>query len=123
MIPKFLSYLKKDEYYKKTITFKSWNSIVFTRSDNDNLYIYCFGTNNIKKGTYSIEKDFKIQTFPITKASNINYLTISVSAVSNISVYDWGISLSAKRSEITNINDGDYIGMALVGTDLIIKSN
>lgn len=103
-----------------TVNYPSWHSIVLTRSDDNWINIMLYGSNNIKKGTYSIDGDFKIYAI---RSSGNQELTIPKSAISSISRRDWGFELNVNRNKISG-DSGGYNGIAIVsGGNLTLRSS
>lgn len=104
---------------KSEINYGSWHSIVFTRSDNDYLYIMLYGSSCLKEGTYSIANNFSIVAYGTTNGT----LTIPTSAIKGVTRRDWGFEVVINRSGITGITSGQYNGIAIVSdATLTLKS-
>lgn len=103
---------------KSEINYDNWHSVVFTRSDNDYLYIMLYGSDCLKEGTYSIPNSFALVTYGTTSGT----LTIPASAIKGVSRRDWGFEVVVKRSGITGITSGQYNGTAVVSDGTLTLS-
>lgn len=105
---------------KTQISFPAWHSMCLTRSDPNNIVLMLFGTEQLKKGLYSLEAgSFSIMTYGTTNST----ITAPVSAVTSINRRDWGFELVLARSGIEGATTGGYHGVAVISNGTLkIKS-
>lgn len=94
---------------KEQIQYRSWHSIILTRSDSSWLNLILYGSNHLREGNYSIANDFKLVTYGTTNSD----LTIPTSAIDTITRHDWGFEVAIKRSEIIGDSGNEYDGIAI----------
>lgn len=95
---------------KSEIVYSNWHSVVLTRSDQTNLLVMLYGSNQLKAGTYSVANNFKLVCYGTSYAE----LTIPKSAITNILRFDWGFELVINRSQISGNPSGELNGTAVV---------
>lgn len=95
---------------KSEIVYSNWHSVVLTRSDQTNLLVMLYGSNQLKTGTYSVANNFKLVCY----GTNYAELTIPKSAITNIVRFDWGFELVINRSQISGNPSGELNGTAVV---------